>query len=110
LAAVARAVRGTAATVGVVASAYRNGLIVLVAPELGAAEARALGETICRAVARLAISNSEAIAADHVTASIAVVSGQVPRGIDRAHLLVQAISNVKSAAAAGGNRVVAMNV
>jgi PleD family two-component response regulator len=109
LASVAKAVRATPATIGVVAAAYRNGLIVLVVPELSAGDAESLGESLCGTVSRLALSNSEAIVADHVTASVAVVSGRVRRGIDRAHLLTRAISNVKTATAAGGNRVVAID-
>src|ERR1700682_4224627 len=47
LAQVARAVRGLAATIGVIPAAYRNGTIILVAPELDAISARQLGETLC---------------------------------------------------------------
>ena len=107
---VGRAVRGLAATIGIVAAAYRNGTIVLVAPECSANAARQLGETLCNAVSRLRVPNSESIAADHVTASVAAVTGKVRRGIDRVHLLTQAISNVQNAAAAGGNRVMAVSV
>ena len=41
------------------------------------------------------IANPESIAADHVTASVAAVSGHVRRGIGRVHLLTHAISSVK---------------
>src|SRR5450631_1400987 len=43
---VARAVRRLAATIGIVAASYRNGMIILVAPEVGANSARELGETL----------------------------------------------------------------
>jgi phosphoserine phosphatase RsbU/P len=110
LAQVARAVRGLAATIGIIPAAYRNGTIILVAPELGAISARQLGETLCTTISRLRLPNSESIAANHVTASVAAVTGQVKRGIDRIYLLTQAISKVKEAIAAGGNRVLALSV
>lgn len=103
---VARAVRATVATVGVVAAAYRDGMIVVVVPELRAQPAMELAETLREAVARLGIANSESIAADHVTASVAVVTGRVARWMDRVQLLTRAISAVPRIAAAGGNRVV----
>lgn len=103
---VARAVRATAATVGVVAAAYRDGVIVLVVPELRSKPAMELGEALRASVSRLGIANSESIAANHVTASVAVVTGRVNRWIDRVHLLTRAISAVPRVAAAGGNRVV----
>ena len=56
----------------------------------------------------LAIANPESIAADHVTASVAVVTGRSDAGIDRAQLLTRAIARCAGVAAAGGNRVVAM--
>jgi len=107
---VAQAVRGAVATIGAIAASYRNGLIILVLPEYGAAPARKLAEALRAAVARLDIANSEAIAADHVTASVAVVTGTARRGLGRVHLLTHAISTIKSATAAGGNRVVAVDV
>jgi phosphoserine phosphatase RsbU/P len=110
LAQVARAVRGLAATVGIIPAAYRNGMIILVAPELGASSARQLGETLCTTVARLRLPNSESIGSDHVTASVASVTGHVQRGIDRIFLLTHAISKVQDAIAAGGNRVLALSV
>jgi GGDEF domain-containing protein len=103
---VARAVRATAATVGVVAAAYRDGMIVLVVPELQSKPALALGEALRAAISRLAISNPESIGANHVTASVVVVTGRVKRWIDRVHLLTRAMSTVPRIAAAGGNRVV----
>ena len=103
---VARAVRATAATVGVVAAAYRDGMIVLVVPELQSKPALDLGEALRAAVSRLVISNPESIGANHVTASVAVVTGRVKRWIDRVHLLTRAMSAVPRIAAAGGNRVV----
>ena len=110
LANVASAVRSAAGTIGAVAAAYRNGLIILVLPEYGAAAAKKLGEGLRAAVARLDIANSESIAADHVTASVAVVTGTARRGLGRVHLLTHAISTIKGIAAAGGNRVVAVDI
>jgi sigma-B regulation protein RsbU (phosphoserine phosphatase) len=110
LANVAHAVRSTAATIGVMAAAYRNGMIVLVVPETTATAARKLGETLCSTISHLAIVNAGSSAAGHVTASVSVVTGRVRRGADRAHLLTHAISTVKAAAENGGNRVAAAQV
>jgi len=110
LAQVARAVRGLAATIGIIPAAYRNGMIILVAPDLEAGSARQLGETLCKTIARLRLPNSESIGSDHVTASVAAVTGQVKRGIDRIFLLTQAIAKVQDAIAAGGNRVLALSM
>jgi PleD family two-component response regulator len=110
LAQVARAVRGLAATIGIIPAAYRNGMIILVAPDLDAALARQLGETLCKTIAKLRLANPESIGSDHVTASVAAVTGQVKRGIDRIFLLTQAIAKVKDAIAAGGNRVLALSM
>jgi sigma-B regulation protein RsbU (phosphoserine phosphatase) len=107
---VAQAVRGIAARIGIVAAAYRNGLIVLVAPEVDPGAACQLGETLRNTVARLKLRNGEAIVADHLTASVSAVSGTVRRGPDRAHLLTQAIATVQKAAEAGGNRLLAVTV
>ncbi|MGB6535331.1 MAG: response regulator, partial [Xanthobacteraceae bacterium] len=87
LAQVARAVRRLAGTVGLVAAAYRNGTIILVAPELAASAAREFGETLCATVAKLQLPNSEAVASDHVTASVAAVTGRAKLAVDRVHLL-----------------------
>jgi PleD family two-component response regulator len=106
---VARAVRQTAASIGMVAASYRNGMITVVAPELGAAPARSLGESIHNAVARLGLANTEAIAANHLTASVAVATGHVRSGIDRVDLLTRALASAQGASAAGGNRVIAAN-
>jgi PleD family two-component response regulator len=110
LAEVARAVRRLAATVGIVAAAYRNGVIILIAPELGAAAARELGETLRTAVAKLRLPNSESLVSDYVTASVAAVTGQTKRVTDRVKLLTQAIAKVQAAAGAGGDRVMAMTM
>jgi phosphoserine phosphatase RsbU/P len=110
LARVANAVRSLAASVGVIAAAYRNGLILLVGPELATEPARQLGEALCARVAKLDIANSESIAADHITASVAVATARTSPALDRIYLLTNAISTVRSAEAAGGNRVVAVAV
>jgi phosphoserine phosphatase RsbU/P len=107
---VAQAVRRITADVGVIAAAYRNGLILLVGPELSAEPARRLGEQLHKTVAGLDVVKSESIAADHVTASIAVATGAVGASLDGMYLLTNAISTVRNAEAAGGNRVVAVAV
>jgi phosphoserine phosphatase RsbU/P len=110
LARVAEAVRGLTAKVGVVPAAYRNGLILLVGPDLAAEPARRLGEALCETVSSLDMVNSESIAADHVTASVAVATGPRSASLDRMHLLTNAIATVRRAEAAGGNRVVAVTM
>ena len=108
LARVARAVRRLSANIGVVAAAYRHGMIMLVGPELSAELARELGERLCKTVATLEMANSESIAADHVTASVAVATGPARASRDRMNLLSNAISTARTAQAAGGNRMVAV--
>jgi len=110
LAEVALAVRRMAATIGIVAAAYRNGMIILVAPEVGAGPARELGETLRATIAKLRLPNSESVVSDYVTASVAAITGRVKRAVDRVQLLTQAISRVQDAAGAGGNRVLAVTV
>jgi PleD family two-component response regulator len=110
LAQVARAVRRLAANIGIVAASYRNGMIILVAPEFGATSARELGETLHSTISKLRLANSESTVSDYVTASVAAITGQVRRSIDRVHLLTQAIAKVQDAAEAGGNRVLALTV
>jgi PleD family two-component response regulator len=110
LAEVARAVRRLAATVGIVAAAYRNGTIILVAPEVGEKGARDLGETLRTTVAKLRLRNSESVVSDYVTASVAAITGHTKRAVDRVHLLTHAIAKVKDAAGAGGDRVLALTI
>jgi PleD family two-component response regulator len=110
LAQVARAVRRLAANIGIVAASYRNGMIILVAPEFGANSARELGETLHSTISKLRLPNSESVVSDHVTASVATVTGKVKGSIERVHLLTQAIAKVQDAAGAGGNRVLALTV
>lgn len=105
MAQVANAVRTTAATIGVVAGAYRDGLIVLVIPEARSKPALELGEALRASIAKLGIPHRDSIAADHVTASVAVVTGRVHRWIDRVNLLTRAMEATSRVAAAGGNRV-----
>jgi PleD family two-component response regulator len=109
LALVARAVRRLAATIGIVAAAYKNGMIVLVAPELGANSARKLAEDLHATVQKLRLPNPESVASDYVTASVAAITGRASREVDRIHLLTQAITSAQQAAAAGGNRVLALS-
>jgi PleD family two-component response regulator len=103
---VARAVRATVATVGVVAAAYRGEIIVLIAHEMQSEAAVRLGETLRAAISGLRLANPESIAANHVTASITVVTGRAAPGIDRVRLLTRAMSALQKTVAAGGDRVV----
>jgi phosphoserine phosphatase RsbU/P len=107
---VARSIRASVATVGTVAAAYRNGMIVIVAPEMKSRAALEFGEGLRLSVSKLAIANPEATAADHVTVSVAVVAGRAAGGVDRMNLLTRAILAVPKASAAGGNRVVSESV
>jgi len=110
LAQIAQAVRRLSATIGIIAAAYRNGMIVVVAPECGANSARALGDTLCSTISKLRLANSESIVSDHVTASVAAITAHVRTGVDRVHLLTLAVSKVQEVAAAGGNRVLALAI
>jgi sigma-B regulation protein RsbU (phosphoserine phosphatase) len=108
LASVAAAIRGIAATMGVIGACYRNGVFVIVAPGYDGTAAGKLAEALRSAVAHLAIASSESIAADHVTASVAVNSGYVTQEAERIKLLTQAIGSIQNAAGRGGNEVIAM--
>jgi phosphoserine phosphatase RsbU/P len=105
VASVARAVRATAADVGVIAAAYRGEIIVLIAHEMKSEAAARLAEALRGAISDLRLENPEAIVADHVTASVTVVTGRAAPGIDRVHLLTRAMSTLQKAVAAGGDRV-----
>lgn len=109
LARAARAIRGALATIGAIAASYRNGLILIVAPDLSAPGAQKLAQALCAGIAQLRIGSRELIAADHVTASAAVISARVRRGPERVKLLTQAISTVQRVTAEGGNRVVTLS-
>jgi sigma-B regulation protein RsbU (phosphoserine phosphatase) len=106
IARVADAVRATVAAVGVVAAVYRDGVIVLVLPGQSREPALKLAEALRASVSALRIANPESIAANHVTASVAVVSGRAKGGTDRIHLLTRAISTLSKVTAAGGDLVV----
>jgi PleD family two-component response regulator len=108
LAEVAQAVRRLAATIGIVAAAYRNGMIILVAPEVGTSSARELGETLRTTVSKLRLPHSEAVISDYVTASVVAITGRMKRAVDRVQLLTHAISKVQDTTGAGGDRVVAL--
>lgn len=107
---VSRAVRRLAATIGIVAASYRNGVMILVAPEVDAHAARELGETLRATVLKLHLRNSEAVVSDYITASVVTITGRVKRAVDRVQLLTQAISKVKEAAGDGGDRVLALTI
>jgi hypothetical protein len=61
-------------------------------------------------VSKLHPQDPESIVSDHVTASVATITGRMNRDVDSAHLLNEAISRVQDIAATGGNRVLAMTV
>jgi PleD family two-component response regulator len=107
---VSRAVRRLAATIGIVAASYRNGMMILIAPEIGAHAARELGETLRATVQKLHLRNSEAVVSDYITASVVTITGRVKRAVDRVQLLTEAISKVKEAAVGGGDRVLALTM
>jgi PleD family two-component response regulator len=107
---VARAVRRLAASVGVVAASYRNGVIVLIAPEVDANSARELGETLRKTVARLHLRNSESVVSDYATASVVAITGRVKRTVDNVQLLTHAFSKLKDVTGAGGDRVLALTI
>ena len=106
---VAQAVRRLAGTVGIVAAAYKNGIFLLVAPELGAKPAREFAEMLHATVQKLHLPNSESIASDYVTASVAAITDRAEHDVERIRMLTQAITSVQQAAAAGGNRVVMLS-
>jgi phosphoserine phosphatase RsbU/P len=105
LAQVASAVNRLPAAVGTAAAAYRNGMIILAAPELGAAAAREFADSLHNAVGKLRLSHPELVKCDHVTASVAAITGQVRHDVDGIRLLTRVIAGVQQAANAGGNRV-----
>ena len=107
LVSVGATIRAASAAVGVIAAAYRNGIFVIVAPGYNAAAAMKFAEMLRTAIARLTLANTEAITADHVTASLAVSSSHATRETDRVKLLTQAIHFVQVLAARGGGDVVA---
>jgi PleD family two-component response regulator len=110
LAEVARAVRRVAATIGIVAASYRNGMIILVAPEFDANSARELGEMLRKAIAKLHLPNAGSVVSGCVTASVVATTGRMKSAVDRVQLLTSAIAKVKDAAGAGGDRVLALTI
>jgi PleD family two-component response regulator len=79
---------------------------VIVLPNQSRVPASKLAEALCATVANLGIANPEAIAAKHLTASVAVVTGRADGGAGRIKLLTRAITAVSEIAAGGGDRVV----
>jgi sigma-B regulation protein RsbU (phosphoserine phosphatase) len=108
LALAARAVNRLPATIGTIAAAYGNGVIVLIAPGLGADLARNLADDLYATVQKLRLPACAGVAGGYTTASVAVITGRAARDIDRIQLLTQAIAGVRQVAAAGGDRVVAL--
>ena len=106
----ARAVRQLAATVGIVAASYRNGIIILVAPEVGPDSARELGERLRKTVENLHLRNSESVASDYVTASVVAITGRVKRSVDSVYLLTNVLAKLRDVTGAGGDRVLALTI
>jgi hypothetical protein len=71
--------------------------------------AKGVGESLRCSIAQLAIANSESIAADHITASVAVATARVRSGVDRVKLMTRALASAQSAAASGGDRLIAIS-
>jgi phosphoserine phosphatase RsbU/P len=108
LAKAAHAIRAVAASVGVVAGSYRNGPIVIIAPDTGAADAAKLAQSVSAAVARLDIGNREFVASDRASIRAAVASARVRSSAERVKLLVRAIAGVQRSAATGGDWLMAV--
>ena len=101
LAQIADAIGSVGAPLGVIAASYPDGVIMLVAPRLPAGAARALGQALRTTINALGITNSEAIAAGCVTASIGIVTARH----GRTELAADARRLLKEAMSIGGNRI-----
>jgi PleD family two-component response regulator len=109
LAQVAQVIMGVPATVGVVAAAYRDGPIVLVAPDWELEPSADLAQKLSHAIAQRPFLAPGGELPERFTASVAVVTGRLGTGTDGAVLLARAISAAQAASRAGGNRVVCMH-
>lgn len=105
LARAAHAVRMTAAPIGVVASAYGDGVILVIAPDVHPTYAKGLAESLRQSVMQLGIKNPESIARDQLTATVGLVTGFAKRGVDRAKIIADARALARVASIAGGDRV-----
>ncbi|MGZ3412193.1 MAG: response regulator [Xanthobacteraceae bacterium] len=110
LARVAQTVQRLAATVGVIAAAYPDGTIVLVVPELDEPAVHRFAEMLRGEISKIQWVDPKSSAAVPVTASIAVLTGNVKKGVDGVHLLTRASAKSQEAAEAGGNRVLVSKV
>jgi sigma-B regulation protein RsbU (phosphoserine phosphatase) len=106
LARVAGVVRQSSATLGTIAAAYPNGTIVVVAPELDGDSARHLAECLHAGIGGL----RSAEGGIRTTASVAVVSGRVTKGVDRSQLLTTAMSHAQELTETGGDRVAVLEL
>jgi len=106
---IAQAVRELPAAIGVVASAYRSGPILLVAPGFDAPAAAELAERLRMMIAELRFANAESTATEHFTATVATVTEQLDTRAERIPLITEALSTLSEAVGAGGNRVVAVS-
>lgn len=109
LAQAAQVIMGVPATVGVVAAAYRDGPMVLVAPDWDLEAGADLAQRLSDAIAQRLFLAPGGELPERFTASVAVVTGRLGSGTDGAVLLAQAISAAQGASRAGGNRVVCIN-
>ena len=85
-------------------------MIILVAPKSAPVRRASSARRCARRYRKLRLPNSESVVSDHVTASVAAITGRCGAAIDRVHLLTQAIAKVQDAAGAGGNRVLALTI
>lgn len=92
MAEVADAVRGTRCDAGVLAAAYRDGSIVLIAPDHASMKA-----------AELAANLRQALAETKIGVSASVVTGRPCDWSERVHLLTRAIATIPLPIAAGRN-------
>jgi PleD family two-component response regulator len=106
---VAHAVQREVASIGVIAASYRNGLITIIVPEFSHESARMLADNLRRAIAQLEIANSESVAADHLTATVAIASGHAGKGVDRVQLMTRAIASAQRVASGCGDRLIAVD-
>lgn len=110
LAEAARAIRRVTVPLGTVAASYRSDMTIVIAPDVDSDAARRLGEALLAAIAKVQLCDSVSVGSDCITASVVAITGLAKHPVDRMRLLTEAISNVKAAANAGGDRVVVLTL
>jgi two-component system chemotaxis family response regulator WspR len=106
LARVAHAMASVGAPIGVLPASYPDGMIILIAPGLPAAGAKALAQALRSTVQSLALPNPKATAGSSMTISLGLVTAL--RG--RPELIADARRLAKEAQSAGGNRLTAVDL